>query len=43
MYKRQGSDAQSACCPKKSLLDLKLKQRSEDKSSGAEVVEGKKR
>ncbi|RPA96949.1 DUF1903-domain-containing protein [Choiromyces venosus 120613-1] len=44
LYKRDGPGANSTCCPKESLLKLKMKQRAEEKGSrGAEVHQTRRR
>jgi hypothetical protein len=43
MYKREGLAEKNVCCPKESLLRLKIKQRTEDKGPGAEIRETRRR
>ncbi|KAF8542048.1 hypothetical protein BDD12DRAFT_826493 [Trichophaea hybrida] len=43
MYKREGLASKNVCCPKESLLKLKMKQRAEEKATGAEVQKTRRR
>ncbi|KAI5780526.1 hypothetical protein EDC01DRAFT_620453 [Geopyxis carbonaria] len=43
MYKREGLAAKNICCPKKNLLELKLKQRAQAGSSEAQLQSTKMR
>lgn len=43
MYKREGLAAKNVCCPQESLLKLKLKQRADEKATGAEIQETRRR
>lgn len=40
LYSQEGSGAKSTCCPKESLLKLKMKQRAEEKGGGGGGGEG---
>jgi len=43
MYKRKGLAEKNVCCPQKSLLELKIKQRADEKATGAEILATKRR
>jgi hypothetical protein len=39
MYEREGLAEKNVCCPKESLLRLKIKQRADEKATGAKMME----
>jgi hypothetical protein len=43
MYKRKELAEKNVCCPQKSLLELKIKQRADEKATGAEMLATKRR
>ncbi|KAA8894087.1 hypothetical protein FN846DRAFT_975990 [Sphaerosporella brunnea] len=43
MYKHEGLAEKNVCCPKKPLLELKVKQRAAEKGTGAELMETRRR
>jgi hypothetical protein len=43
MYKREGLAEKNVCCPQRSLLDFKVKQRAAEKATGAELKETRRR